>query len=153
MWADWRHDEGVDGGRWSSLGRGWIPVKPLDEHLFQVNQLGIDCVGDEQLLIATDAIRQLEYWKMNPHNELVEGSTEAYCLAEPGVQYVVYVPNGGDVKLDLTGFSGEFEATWLDPRVGGYSDPLAVSGGSARALSAPSAEDWVLVVTSGSSVE
>ena len=148
MWADWRHDEGVDGGRWSSVGRGWTPVKPLDEHLFRVDQLGIDCVGDEQLLIATDAIRQLEYWKMNPYNELVEGSTEAYCLAEPGAQYVVYVPTGGDVKLDLTAFAGEFEAKWLDPRTGEYSDPWTVTGGAIRTFTAPAAEDWVMIVTS-----
>ena len=85
---------------------------------------------------------------MNPHNELVEGSTEAYCLAEPGAQYVVYVPTGGDVKLDLTAFAGEFEAKWLDPRTGEYSDPWTVTGGAIRTFTAPAAEDWVMIVTS-----
>ena len=55
-----------------------------------------DC---EQLIIATNAILSMQYSKMNPYNELVTGSLEAYCLAEPGAQYMVYSPNGGDIKI------------------------------------------------------
>ncbi len=146
MWADWRSDDYVEGGRWTSIGRGWTPVKPLDEHLFRTDQLGINCVGHKQLLIATRAIGQLEYWKMNPHNELVAGSREAYCLAEPGAQYVVYAPNGGPIQLDLAMASGTLSARWLDPGTGKYSDAWPLAGGVAHRLAAPSADDWVLVV-------
>ena len=147
MWADWRNDDGIDGGRWSSLGRAWTPVKPLAEHLFQLDQLGVDCVGDEQLLIATAALQALEYWKMNPHNELVAGSAEAYCLAEPDAQYLIYAPNGGEIRIDLSSFKGTFVARWLDPRDGGYSEPVSSVGNYVRTFTAPTPEDWVLIVT------
>lgn len=151
MWADWSWDTGQADGRWHSIGRGWIPVKPLSEHIFRTNQLGVNTVGDEQLAIAVDALKQLNYWKMSPHNELVERSSEAYCLAEPGKQYLIYAPRGGAVKIDLSGTTKIFEAKWLDPRLGGYSDFSQIDGGAIRVLNAPTAADWVLVITLGKS--
>ena len=127
MWADWSY-ESPENHDFGSIGRGWIPLKPSDKHLFQVDQLGVDCVGDEQLKIATNAIQSMQYWKMNPHNELVSGSLEAYCLAEPGAQYMVYIPNGGIIKLNLEQVPGLFELKWLDPLTGNYSKPTALSG-------------------------
>ena len=146
MWADWSYDLGSAVHLYGSIGRGSIPVYPLTQNIFQEDQLGVDTVGDEQLKIASDATMQLQYWKMSPHNELVSGSTEAYCLAEPGVQYMVYAPIGGVVKLDLSTANGLFETKWLDPRVGGYSNQTQVNGGSIVTLNAPSSQDWVLFV-------
>ncbi len=70
----------------------------------------------------------MQYWKMNPHNELVSGSLEAYCLAEPGAQYMVYIPNGGIVKLNLEQAPGLFELKWLDPSTGNYSKSTTIDG-------------------------
>ena len=93
-----------------------------------MDQLGVNCVGDEQLKIASNAILSMQYWKMNPHNELVSDSLEAYCLAELGAQYMVYIPNGGMVKLNLELAPGMFEMKWLDPTTGNYSNSITIDG-------------------------
>jgi hypothetical protein len=142
FWNDWRYENSDH--TVGSLGRGWVPVKPLDQHVLA--GLGDNCSGDEQILIATEALEQLEYWKMSPHRELVSSGAEAYCLAEPGRQYMVYAPGGGNVKLDLSGASGTFRVRWLDPRKGGYSHETEIHGGAVQTLQAPSGEDWVAFV-------
>jgi len=147
MWADWNYEH-PDQHDFGSIGRGWAPpVKPMDRHQFHLDQLGVNCVGDEQLKIATDAMNDLNYWKMTPHNDLVADSTEAYCLAEPGAQYVVYAPNGGAVKLDLSDAHGAYSVKWLDPRTGDRLDRPSIQSGAVCTLDAPDAEDWVLFVT------
>lgn len=144
MWADWRYENEED-HTYSSIGRGWTPLKPLDRHLFQPDQLGADCVGQEQLKIALKALEELEYWKMNPANELVKGSDEAYCLAEPGRAYVVYAPNGGTVCLNTLGVDGKLALQWLDPRNGERGDVTEVDVSVPVRVDAPGDEDWVLV--------
>jgi hypothetical protein len=143
MWADWRF-ENPRRHLWGSIGKGWIPVKPLTEHVFRIDQLGADTFGDEQLKIAAAAVEQLEYWRMEPRNDLVSGSTEAYCLAEPARQYMVYTPKGGTVCLDLRGTVTHFGARWLNPRTGAFSAETSIAGGSRRSIEAPGNEDWVL---------
>jgi len=59
MWADWRYEH-PDQHDFGSIGRGWAPpVKPLDRQQFRLDQLGVDCVGDEQLKIAADATQRV----------------------------------------------------------------------------------------------
>ena len=41
--------------------------------------------------------------EMVPHGELA--STD-YCLANPGQEYLVYLPEGGEVTVDLSGEHG-----------------------------------------------
>ena len=52
---------------------------------------------------------------MTPRSDLA--STE-YCLANPGVEYLVYLPAGGSVRVDLSAESGELAATWLNLSTG-----------------------------------
>jgi hypothetical protein len=148
MWADWKYgDIGPEADhRYGSIGKGWVPVKPLSEHMFRTTELGVNTVGDEQLLIAAGEMNKLEYWKMWPNNEYVSGSTKAYCLAEPGRQYLIYAPVGGSVTLNLLKFTGTFQAKWLDPRQGGYVSTKTISGAQRQTLRAPDSQDWVLIV-------
>jgi len=145
MWADWNYEN--DDHTWGSIGRSWVPVKEPGRRLFTADRLGVDCEGDEQLVIAVDHMKTYEYWKMWPHNELVSGSAEAYCLAEPGQQYMVYAPEGGTIRLDLSSVSGTLKANWFDPRKGtNYGDPFTIAGGGIKRLIAPGTEDWILNV-------
>jgi hypothetical protein len=146
MWADWRYDQGIASHRWGSIGRGWTPLIPISEHLFRTSQLGVDTVGDEQMKIAIDNMKNFEYWKMYPHNELVSGGSEAYCLAEPGRQYMVYAPEGGGVRLNLNNATGIFVARWLNPENGDCQNSFNINGGQTHTLGSPSSNDWVLMI-------
>ncbi|MFQ5808671.1 MAG: putative collagen-binding domain-containing protein [Armatimonadota bacterium] len=87
-------------------------------------------------------VRRVPYWRMDPHDDLVEGG---HCLARPGEHYVVYLGNGGTTSIDLQGHAAEkFEAQWLDPRTGTWHDADAKQNGQRVTLTAPSEDDWVL---------
>jgi hypothetical protein len=71
-----------------------------------------------------------------PHGELA-GST--YCLAVPGSEYLVLLPTGGSVALNLTGFTGSFTVEWFLPHSNvTIIDSSPISGGSTVTLTAPS---------------
>ncbi len=61
-----------------------------------------------------DFFTSFEWWKTNPHDELVNNG--AYCLADPGNIYVVYLPHAGKVDIELKG--GRYSAQWFNPRTG-----------------------------------
>ncbi len=82
--------------------------------------------------------------KMAPANGLVDG--KATCLAAPGDEYVIYLPSGRKVTVDLSSARAPLSARWYDPRTGRFGDPVAVEGGARRSFVAPSKRDWVLHV-------
>jgi len=69
-----------------------------------------------------------------PHGELV--STK-HCLANPGQEYLVYLPNGGETTVDLSTAPGTFRVEWMNPSDGTTSTVQAITGGAKRTLTAP----------------
>ena len=67
-----------------------------------------------------------------------------YCLAVPGKQYLVYLPEGGSVSVDLSGASGRVAVEWFDPSRGQTYRTDAVSGGGGLTLEAPFPGDALL---------
>jgi hypothetical protein len=81
------------------------------------------------------------------HADDLATGTRPNVLALPGEHYVVYLPSGGPVTLDLETHAGTFLVSWFDPRNGG---PLQggtvaqVTGPGAHALGTPPGNgDWV----------
>jgi len=76
-----------------------------------------------------------------PHPEL---ASTRYCLADPGQSYVVYVPEGGEVTVNLSAAPGSFAVEWIHAANGSsrLADPVA--GASQRSLKAPFSGDAVL---------
>jgi hypothetical protein len=72
---------------------------------------------------------------MQPHNELVTAGT---CLAHIGAEYLVYLPFGGTVSVNLTSASGTFTVEWFRPGTGQTTAGGTVVGGAPRSLNAPS---------------
>lgn len=153
VWADWQYgDKGVPSKhKWGSIGKAWTPIKPLDEHVFKLNQLGQNTVGDEQLKYAMDLLSTLEFWTMKPHNKVVSDSKEAYCLAEPEQQYLIYLPEGGSVSLNLP--QGQYNSNWFNPYNAFTHKPQLLTGGSTLKINAPNNNDWVLVITRRETVD
>ncbi len=73
---------------------------------------------------------------------------EPMCLAHPGTRYVVYLPRGGSVTMDLA--PAHYRGRWFNPRTGRFlraRDRISTSSAPAAAWTsppAPDAEDWVL---------
>jgi hypothetical protein len=68
-----------------------------------------------------------------PHPEL---ASTGYCLAVPGKQYLVYLPEGGTVTVDLAG-AGSLAVEWAHPVTGAVAPGGTVLGGSQREFTAP----------------
>lgn len=81
-----------------------------------------------------------------PHDAL---ASTGYCLAQPGVEYLVYAPHGGAVTVDLKGVAGSFVGEWFDPSAGELAGTLTAEGGAERNVTAPFAGDAVLYLYRG----
>ncbi len=77
-----------------------------------------------------------------PHGEL---SSTGYCLAQPGVEYLVYNP-GPAREFTLTLAAGRYGFEWYDPTTGKVSETgrITISDDGPRPFNAPFAGDSVL---------
>ena len=78
---------------------------------------------------------------MSPNTELCSSS---YCLINPGREYLVYLPSGGTVRVDLSAASGNFVATWFSPITGRTTSGGTVSPGIPILFTSPIDGDAVL---------
>lgn len=89
---------------------------------------------------------------LQPANELVGGKSGEngnWCLAAPNDVYVVYLPEGGNVDVDLTKASGSYNLAWYNPRTGkARLSDSTVNGGQVISLKSTdeSDEDWAIVL-------
>ena len=106
--------------------------------------------------IALDFFReqQIPFWEMTNVDSLVTSISpgQTYGLAQPEELYLVFLPSGGEVTLDLSEAEGPFQVRWFDPRQGGKLQTgtvAEVTGGGKVSLGkapAQSDEDWLIVV-------
>jgi hypothetical protein len=97
----------------------------------------------------------IPFWDMTSADDLLSSKKTAdnrYCLAQTGKLYLVYLPSGGPVKLDLSKTKGVFVVQWCNPRKGGKlraGSVKQVSGGGLADIGRPPAdpgEDWLAVI-------
>lgn len=86
---------------------------------------------------------RLDLAAMAPRGEL---ASSKYCLAEPGKVYLVYLPRGGEVRVDLSGVRGELAVEWIDPLTGRRQEGGSVRGGAPRKFTAGSRGGAVLLL-------
>jgi hypothetical protein len=129
----------AEGGSW-----------PLEKG-FDRNTLNYE--GAVSMSILSGFFRKLEWWKMAPHPELISEYPDKYCLASPGLEYIIYLRWGGTCKLNLLSSrkEDEFEYYWFNPATGKESGHSTVKGGAVRFFSSPGGypgsvhfSDWVL---------
>ena len=70
----------------------------------------------------------VRFWEMSPQSGLAGNGA---CLAQPGVEYVVYLASGGITTVDLSAASGrKLSVRWFNPRTGKFQFAEAVQGGN-----------------------
>ncbi|HMP83100.1 MAG TPA: DUF5060 domain-containing protein [Verrucomicrobiota bacterium] len=94
---------------------------------------------------------KIPFWQMKNADELVgnpKRDNSRYCFALPSDLYLVYLPKGGEAKLDLSAATGTFTVRWFNPREGGALQPAdEVSGSETVALRAPTTgDDWLAIL-------
>jgi hypothetical protein len=116
-------------GVWPDTGGGWVNGRG-DDTMVMLN-------GYAHMV---DFFTSFEWWKTQPRDELVDSG--AYCLAEPGKVYVVYMPRGERVTANLE--PGRYQATWFNPRNGQWAPHSVAEGPKWTSSPTPDAGDWVL---------
>jgi hypothetical protein len=137
--ADTDHLWGIGGDVawvWKSFLRGLNPLF-MDPYKQEVLQGGADSKW-EPVRRAMGVTRRLadrvNLVAMTPRGELASSS---YCLANPANEYLVYLPAGDEVKVDLSGAAGEFQVEWIHPVQDQRTLAGSTSGGAARTFKAP----------------
>jgi hypothetical protein len=121
-------------GYWPDSGGGWVNGR-----------------GDATMTLAQKNAHIVEFftsfpwWTTQPHDELVDGG--AFCLADPGRVYAVYLPTGRAVNVRL--LPGTYTARWFNPRDGKSAALPRVEQRADAAWTAPEPRDhgdWALLL-------
>jgi hypothetical protein len=91
---------------------------------------------------------RMNVFKCKPNNELLSDreDNEAYCFANPGTEYAVYFPNGGEVTLDISTTNKPVTVLWLDIMNSKWSGRKRIRDKSRITLSCPSDGYWAVLV-------
>ena len=87
---------------------------------------------------------------MHPRGDL---ASTRYCLANPGREYLVYAPDGGEVVVDISAAKGELSVQWFDPARGESIDASKTRGGDRRQFTAPFEGHAVLYLVQPSGIQ
>ncbi|MBI5385717.1 MAG: serine hydrolase [Verrucomicrobia bacterium] len=87
---------------------------------------------------------RLDLAAATPHGEV---TSSGYCLAHPGQEYVLFLPAGGEVSVDLSAAAGQFRVEWIHPVKGTLTRAETLAGGAKRTLKAPFAGQAVVHLT------
>lgn len=133
---------GSPGWVWKSFARGLNPI------WMERMKLGTGDLPDAQgIRNAMGNTRRMaermDLAGMIPRNELA--STQ-YCLANPGWEYLVYLPEGGEVMVDLSAAARELAVEWMHPTEGTVMVSGTIAGGGKRQFRPPFGGDAVLHV-------
>jgi hypothetical protein len=128
---------------WKCFMRGLNPLF-MDPYRQEVLQGGADSKW-EPVRRAMGVTRRLadrvNLAAMTPRGEL---ASSGYCLANPANEYLVYLPEGNEVRVDLSGATGAFQVEWNHPVDGQRTAAGSATGGSVRTFKTPSSGGAVL---------
>jgi hypothetical protein len=124
-----RADTGT--GRASDTGGGWINGRGDDSMTMLVGY------GHMR-----DFFESFEWWRTDPHDELVTGG--AWCLAEPGRRYVVYLPEGGSTTLTVDG--GPYRVRQYSPQTGAWGELPEAHGPGWVSPAVPAGDDCAFLL-------
>jgi len=148
MISDTDHLWGVGGDHvwvWKSFTRGFHtiymdPITKPDGNAEPLWQEARKAMG-----LTLSLAGRMDLGKMTPCNDL---ASTGYCLANPAAEYLVYLPQAGEVIVDLTANPGPFAAEWIHPVDGTVTPGNAVTGGDRRTFKSPLSGDAVLYIRS-----
>ena len=151
--SDTDHIWGVGGNVgwvWKSFVRGLQPIfmEPYKNSLINSSE-DIETKWDpvrramgHTLTFAT----KMNLAAMTPRSGLASTN---YCLACPGEEYLIYLPDGGTVEVDLRAVKDDLSVEWFNPSTGKAAKAKQISGGARRSFTVPFDGDAVLYLVIG----
>lgn len=110
--------------------------------------LGLSPLAQKVIQSMRWVMDEINFINTEPRNDLLSerADNEAYLLAEPGKQYALYFPKGGEVKLDLTNAGGPWKIAWRNVLDGTIQHGAPIPGGQPVTLQAPGNGHWAAVL-------
>jgi hypothetical protein len=144
MISDTDHLWGVGGDHvwvWKSFTRGFhtIYMDPIAKPDGTVEPLWQE--ARKAMGLTLSLAERMDLAKMTPRNDL---ASTGYCLAYPSAEYLIYLPRGGEVIVELTANPGPFAVEWIHPVDGTVTPGNVVTGGDRRTFKSPLSGDAVL---------
>jgi len=152
----------MSGAAGHSYGGGHVWKAHLPENRTGIDAWPIDTSVKTNTMLYPGAVsvgfagkflRNLQWWRLEPHPELADENPSHYCLADPGREYLFYLRYGGSVKIDLTKYSVsmKFLYQWTDLVNNRNSGQGTLSGGKVIEIKCPEDypgtlmfKDWLL---------
>lgn len=109
-----------------------------------LSEVSINCIK---------TMRQIEthvrFWDIEPSMHLLRnnGGSEVYLAAEEGLSYVLFFPESGSVKLDLTGHDRNFVMRWIDIQDAEWKEEKKIKGGSVIDVTTQNKNGSLAVIT------
>jgi hypothetical protein len=155
---DTDHLCGICGDRtwvWKSLVRGLNPVfmDGYDGAAYGVGGAGFNFDDPRWVSLrlnlgyARTYANRMHLAAMTPRGDL---ASSGYCLANPAgesAEYLVYLPSGGSVTVDLSAAAGTLAVEWFNPSNGATTPANPTTGGASRSFTAPFRGDAVLYLS------
>lgn len=152
--ADTDHLCGICGDRqwvWKSFTRGENPLF-MDNYDNATSGRGIPFTNPNEAEIRTSLGFARNYAErvnlvlMTPAPDLC---STGYCLANSGPdkpEYLVFLPSGGNVIVNLSTVAGQLNVEWFNPGNGNTTTETPVAGGGSQTFIAPFSGDAVLYI-------
>lgn len=138
--TDTDHLWGIGGNKvwvWKSFLRGLNPIF-MDPYECKVLTKTYDPAWVEPLRKSIGYTlmfaKRMDLLRMIPEPDL---SSSTYCLATKGIEYLVYLPEGTKVIIDLEGVPGYFQVEWFNPNNGEFKESETIKGGGKLSLKSP----------------
>ena len=120
--------------------------------------LGLNEIAQAHIRSMRMLTAEIDVFTCEPATELLSNRSrnEAYCTANPGTDYAVFFPDGGNVVLDVSSAEGKpLTVHWLDIRESQWTEApksIPVDAGTDIQLVTPTEEGyWAAVIKAGTS--
>ena len=129
---------------WRDLFAGCAAVR----HHRDGGGIGLQPLSKACIRAARLAESMVKFWEVTSHQELLSDRQpdEAYLVARPGQEYLLYFTQGGSVGLNLKGHPGEFRLKWINISTGKLEQDTQLSGDQTVTISAPGNTPYVAVL-------
>ncbi|MGD8752183.1 MAG: DUF5060 domain-containing protein [Anaerolineales bacterium] len=100
---------------------------------------------------ARQYVESLPFDDLKPCNDLLPKGTRAFCYGKSTQLYAIYIPENGEVDVNLADKNAIYAVNWFNPRTGEVINESTIEGGSWRSFRAPDNKDWVLRLSTNES--
>jgi hypothetical protein len=95
-----------------------------------------------------DLSTKVNIFESKPYDEFLSDRdpAEAYCMVNPGREYVVYFPAGGSVSLYYASLKGQISLEWCDVLKAKWTEPESILPTGIVELDCPGDGHWIAVL-------